>query len=347
MDIKALYQNINQELSSPEYSIKMYQEQSIYWEKEIVVSSSSPVKLAISLNVKDEAIYLYRRDRNKLENINEIIPNFKLSERNNVFFYHIKSLSSEKICEIFSTLVKDAENYIKRVPVQNSKQKTAILGNYYDDMNNKIIAPSNLVNVHFQFFGANNQISISPNANLKNVFIECLGDNNVIIIDDNVRVMGNWRLGFGCTLKIGKNSTCTNPVYMTIAESTKLTIGEDCMFATNNQIRTDDAHPIYDVNTGKRINMSKDIHIGNHVWIGYNAMILAGSVIGDGSVIGAGSIVRNKFPNNCVIAGIPAKVVKKDVFWERPLLLRESKEIIFSEEERNKKSYCKNTIEII
>lgn len=346
MDIKEIYQKIKQVLPS-EYNIKIYQEQSIYWEKEIPLFSAKKVNLAISLNIKDETIYLYRRDRNKLENINDIIPNFKLFERNNVYFYHVKNLSVEKIYEIFSILVNDAENYLRSTPVQNTKQKTAISGNYIDDMRNKIIAPSNLVNVYFQFYGSNNQISISPKANLKNVFIECIGDDNVVVIDENVRVMGNWRLGFGCSLTIGKNSSCTNPVYITIAEYTKLTIGEDCMFATNNQVRTDDAHPIYDVNTGKRVNLSKDIYIGNHVWIGYNAMILAGSVIGDGSVIGAGSIVRNKFPNNCVIAGIPAKIVKKDIFWERPLLLRESKEVIFSEEEKGKKSYCKNTIETV
>ncbi|WP_404810826.1 acyltransferase [Actinobacillus pleuropneumoniae] len=117
------------------------------------------------------------------------------------------------------------------------------------------------------------------------------------------------------------------------------------MFATNNQIRTDDAHPIYDVNTGKRVNMSKDIQIGDHVWIGYGATILSGSAIGSGSVIGAGSIVRNKFPNNCVIAGTPAKVVKKDIFWERPLLLNMSEEVVYSEEERRQKNYCKNTME--
>ncbi|ASU15426.1 acyltransferase [Actinobacillus pleuropneumoniae] len=345
MNIKEIYKKIKNELPV-EYDIKIYQEQSIYWEK-IINSPHSKDKynLAISLNIKDKIIYLYRRDKEELKDINEIIPNFRLSERNNVFFHNIENYSLNESCEIFYILVKNAEDYLKNILIQNTKQKNVISGDYYDDMDNKISAPIGLVNVHFQFLGSNNKILISPKANLKNTFIECRGNNNTIIIDENVRMVGHWRLGFGCTLKIGKNSSSTNPVYITVAENTQLTIGEDCMFATNNQIRTDDAHPIYDVNTGKRVNMSKDIQIGDHVWIGYGATILSGSAIGSGSVIGAGSIVRNKFPNNCVIAGTPAKVVKKDIFWERPLLLNMSEEVVYSEEERRQKNYCKNTME--
>ncbi|CAM3781650.1 hypothetical protein [Avibacterium endocarditidis] len=89
------------------------------------------------------------------------------------------------------------------------------------------------------------------------------------------------------------------------------------MFATNNQIRTDDAHPIYDVRTGKRLNTSKDIIIGYRVWVAYGATIWGGSQIGNGSIVGAYSVVKKRFPNNCIIAGVPAKVIRKDVFWER------------------------------
>lgn len=55
----------------------------------------------------------------------------------------------------------------------------------------------------------------------------------------------------------------------------------------------------------------KGIKIGNDCWIGAKVTILDGAEIGDGCVIAAGAVVRGKFPNNVVIAGVPAKIVKR------------------------------------
>ena len=58
------------------------------------------------------------------------------------------------------------------------------------------------------------------------------------------------------------------------------------------------------------------IVIGNHVWIGRRAMIMKGVTIGDGAVVAAGAIVTKDVPPNCVVAGVPARVVKENIFWE-------------------------------
>lgn len=205
---------------------------------------------------------------------------------------------------------------------EHTNQKFKIEGNYLDNKNNKLIAPNNLHNCFVQFFGGNNEIIIDENANLRNCTLE-MRENGKIIIKNDVGFHGTIRVGYGSTVDIGSNTTSTNPVYVTVAESTKLIIGEDCMFATNNQIRTDDAHPIYDINTGKRLNPSKDIVIGNHVWVGYGAVLFGGAQLGNGSVVGAFSMVNKKFPNNCIVAGTPAKIIKENVFWKRPLLLNQ------------------------
>lgn len=54
-----------------------------------------------------------------------------------------------------------------------------------------------------------------------------------------------------------------------------------------------------------------EIVIGEGSWLGINVTILAGTTIGKNSVIGANSVVKGKFEDYCVIAGNPAKVVKK------------------------------------
>jgi acetyltransferase-like isoleucine patch superfamily enzyme len=55
----------------------------------------------------------------------------------------------------------------------------------------------------------------------------------------------------------------------------------------------------------------ESIYIGNNVWIGNGAVILAGAWIADGSIIGANSVVKGKFESRAIIAGIPAKEVRK------------------------------------
>lgn len=54
-----------------------------------------------------------------------------------------------------------------------------------------------------------------------------------------------------------------------------------------------------------------DIVVGNDVWIGYQAIILAGVTIGDGAIIGARAVVTKDVPPYTVVAGSPARPIKK------------------------------------
>lgn len=56
---------------------------------------------------------------------------------------------------------------------------------------------------------------------------------------------------------------------------------------------------------------TKPIIIGKDCFIGCNSIILKGTVLGDGCVVGAGAVVSGNFGDNCVIAGNPARVIKK------------------------------------
>ena len=56
---------------------------------------------------------------------------------------------------------------------------------------------------------------------------------------------------------------------------------------------------------------TKPITIGKNCFIGCNSIILKGTVLGDGCVVGAGAVVCGKFEPNTVIAGNPAKVIKR------------------------------------
>ena len=66
--------------------------------------------------------------------------------------------------------------------------------------------------------------------------------------------------------------------------------------------------------TAKRIDeqgiTTKQVVIGDDVWIGTNAVILPGVTVGCHSVVAAGAVVTKDVPDNCVVGGVPAKVIK-------------------------------------
>lgn len=117
-------------------------------------------------------------------------------------------------------------------------------------------------------------------------------------------------------LKIGKNLKINDYVHITAHES--VIIGDNVLLASNVYI-SDVLHGCYsecensspcDSLVAERQLFSKSVHIGNNVWIGEKVCVLPGVFIGDNCIIGAGSIVTKSFPENVIIAGNPAKVIK-------------------------------------
>ena len=75
------------------------------------------------------------------------------------------------------------------------------------------------------------------------------------------------------------------------------------------------------------INFAKSIEIGKHVWIGKDSKIGKNVKIADNSIVGWGSIVTKEFNEpNVIIAGIPAKIVKRGINWDRRCINKYLKE---------------------
>jgi len=54
----------------------------------------------------------------------------------------------------------------------------------------------------------------------------------------------------------------------------------------------------------------RDVDVGNNVWIGYGAGILRGVKVGENSVIGTNSVVTTEVPDNAVVGGVPARLIR-------------------------------------
>lgn len=67
--------------------------------------------------------------------------------------------------------------------------------------------------------------------------------------------------------------------------------------------------------------INKDVNIGKNCWIGCNVTICPGVHLGNNVIVGANSLVNKSFPDNVMIAGVPAKIIKKYNFekhcWEK------------------------------
>ena len=114
---------------------------------------------------------------------------------------------------------------------------------------------------------------------------------------------------FGFNLHLGAN------VYLNynccILDYNKITIGNDVMVGPNTSFYAA-GHPLDPrLRTHDGPEFSKPITIGNDVWIGGSCVILPGVTIGDGAVVGAGSVVTKDVESYTVVAGNPAKVIRK------------------------------------
>jgi len=195
-----------------------------------------------------------------------------------------------------------------------------------DANGNRIIAPAALLprlTVHFR--ARDCLLQLHPLARPGTVTVEFNGDGGQCHLGrGNVDGMFSalLRIGHRSRIVVGDDTTTTARCFIGASEGASVLIGEDCMFASDVQLRCDDAHPIFDVHSGERVNPAEDVVIGNHVWLAYGTRCMGGARVGDGSIIGLDSIVTGPIPNNCVAVGRPARMTRRDVAWERPHLSR-------------------------
>lgn len=90
----------------------------------------------------------------------------------------------------------------------------------------------------------------------------------------------------------------------------EITIGNDVLIGPKTVIWGKDK----EIRRGELIREQPDIKspitIGNDVWIGASSTVLKGVCIGDGAVVGAGSVVTKDIPENAIVVGTPAKIIK-------------------------------------
>lgn len=186
--------------------------------------------------------------------------------------------------------------------------------------NNRIVNYGGIrVGSRIQVSGNGNKIVLEKGCMLLNSLIKIQGNNNEVILKGNSYVSGAelWVEDNQCILSIGERTFVGHHSHLACTEDgSKLIVGDDGMISSYVQIRTGDSHSILDMESN-RINQAQSINIGNHCWLGEGAKVMKGVTLGGDVIVSTGAIVTKSFGKNVLLGGIPAKILKDNVTWDK------------------------------
>jgi len=143
--------------------------------------------------------------------------------------------------------------------------------------------------------------SYSPNE-IRDLLSQITGSK----IDKSVDVFTPLYINYGKHTKIGKNVFINFDC--TFLDLGGITIEDNVLIAPQVNILSE-GHPVSPEN--RHSLMVGHIHIKKNAWIGAGAIILPGVTIGENSIVAAGAVVSTSVPDNTIVGGIPAKVIKE------------------------------------
>ena len=133
-----------------------------------------------------------------------------------------------------------------------------------------------------------------------------------------LRVEGRVQFMRACSVTVGYDAALTIGAGTFLNDGSSLTcdrsvmIGAGCAISSGVRILDTDVHKLIH-DEGAR--PDAPVCIGRACWIGTNAVILKGTELGEGSVVAAGAVVRSGVPPRSLVAGVPGRVMRRDITW--------------------------------
>ncbi|MBF8418761.1 maltose acetyltransferase domain-containing protein [Heyndrickxia coagulans] len=120
-------------------------------------------------------------------------------------------------------------------------------------------------------------------------------------------IESDFRCDYGFNIHVGENFYANFDCV--ILDGGPVEIGKNCMLAPGVHIYTA-THPLDAKTRVSGLELTKPVKIGDNVWIGGRAVINPGVTIGNNAVIASGAVVVKDVPDNAVVGGNPARIIK-------------------------------------
>jgi maltose O-acetyltransferase len=130
-----------------------------------------------------------------------------------------------------------------------------------------------------------------------------------IRVGNGARISGTAKVHYP-NASIGEDAWVGAGVQIIPTGSAAVSIGANCDLGPEVMLVTG-AHELGSAGRRAGRGTSSPISIGDGTWVGARALFLGGAAVGKGSVVAAGALVRDSFPDNVMLAGIPATIVKR------------------------------------
>lgn len=143
---------------------------------------------------------------------------------------------------------------------------------------------------------------------------ELVEDHSIVLKElfgatgDKFSIKPRFNCDYGCNIYVGENFFANYDCV--ILDVCKVVIGDNCMMAPRVCIYTA-THPIEAAARNSGREYGKPVIIGDNVWLGGNAVIAPGVTIGNNVVVAAGAVVVKNVPDNVVVGGNPARIIKE------------------------------------